>query len=94
MVNQSVRVQMSSETKLVLENLAQENGCLYGGKPHISGLLAQIADGRLVLNRAIPPQHSLPRAPLLKLRLLVSNRFERNTRRNSTENRRFWWKYF
>lgn len=69
MVNQSVRVQMSSETKLVLENLAQENGCLYGGKPHISGLLTQIADGRLVLNRAIPPQHSLPRAPLLKLRL-------------------------
>jgi hypothetical protein len=69
MANQSVRVQLSAETKAIVENLAENYGCLYGGKPHISGLLAQIADGRLVLNRVNPLPSSLPNIPLLKLRL-------------------------
>ena len=69
MTNQSVRVQMSPQTKEILENLALQYGCLYGGKANISGLLAQIADGRLTLEKNVPFQSVAPRIPLLKVRM-------------------------
>ncbi len=69
MTNQSIRVQMSPETKIVLENLAEKYGCIYGKKPYISGLLTQIADGRLALSRSAPSQHSFAHLSLLKLRI-------------------------
>jgi hypothetical protein len=71
MTNHSVRVQMSPQTKQVLDNLASEYGCLYGGKPHISGLLAQIADGRLAIGKKTKILSSpVPSyIPLLKLRV-------------------------
>jgi uncharacterized protein with ACT and thioredoxin-like domain len=69
MGNQSVRIQMSSQTRLTLESLAEKYGCLYGGKPHVSGLLAQLADGRLVLSQVTSSQPYFSCLPLLKLRL-------------------------
>ena len=69
MTNQSVRVQMSPQAKQVLENLASEYGCLYGGKPHISGLLAQIADGRLAIGKKTLSSPGSSYIPLLKLRV-------------------------
>lgn len=69
MTNQSVRVQMSPQSKQVLENLATEYGCLYGGKPHISGLLAQIADGRLAIGKKTLSSSVPSHIPLLKLRV-------------------------
>ena len=69
MTNQSVRVQMSPQAKQVLENLASEYGCLYGGKPHISGLLAQIADGRLAISKKTLSFPGSSYIPLLKLRV-------------------------
>ncbi|MCC3600082.1 MULTISPECIES: hypothetical protein [unclassified Microcoleus] len=69
MTNQSVRVQMSPQSKQVLENLATEYGCLYGGKPHISGLLAQIADGRLTIGKKTLSSSVPSHIPLLKLRV-------------------------
>lgn len=69
MNNQSVRVQMSPQTKQVLENLAGEYGCLYGGKPNISGLLAQIADGRLAIGKKTLSPSVSSHIPLLKLRV-------------------------
>lgn len=69
MTNESVRVQMSSHTRQHLEAIAIDYGCLYGGKPSISGLIAQIADGRLKINSEIPyPCGELP-VPLLKMHL-------------------------
>ena len=47
------RVRISPETKKCLEQIAREHGCLYGGKPHVGKLLAQIELGRLVINKAI-----------------------------------------
>jgi hypothetical protein len=67
MGNQSVRLQMSTETRIALEHLSVEYGCLYGGKPHISGLLAQLADGRLELKARNSSKPYLLNAPLLKL---------------------------
>jgi hypothetical protein len=69
MTNQSVRVQMSPQSKQVLENLATEYGCLYGGKSHISGLLAQIADGRLTIGKKTLSSSVPSHIPLLKLRV-------------------------
>ena len=71
MANQSIRVQMSPETKLFLENLAEKYGCVYGKKPYISGLLTQIADGRLALSRSVPSQNSLRFSGISLLRLRI-----------------------
>ncbi|AFY57625.1 Phosphoenolpyruvate carboxylase, type 1 [Rivularia sp. PCC 7116] len=71
MANQSIRVQMSPETKHFLENLAEKYGCIYGKKPYISGLLTQIADGRLALSRSAPSQRSLSFSHLSLLRLQI-----------------------
>lgn len=74
MSNKSVRVQMSEETKQYLEALAQEYNCLYGGKPHISGLLAHIADGRLLVkNPNARSQEPSSNVPLILLKISLPN---------------------
>lgn len=60
---------MSDYTQQSLEALAHQYGCLYGGKPKIGGLLAQIADGQLTLHKEVPYISAEPSLPLLKLRL-------------------------
>lgn len=60
---------MSACTQQRLNDLAVQYNCLYGGKPHISGLLAQIADERLQLKKEVTYEVSEPDIPLLKLRL-------------------------
>ncbi len=69
MTNKTVRVQMSAYTQQSIEALARQYGCLYGSKPSISGLLAQIADGQLTLHKEVPYISAEPSLPLLKLRL-------------------------
>jgi hypothetical protein len=74
MGNHSVRLQMSSQTRQALELISLDYGCLYGGKPHISGLLAQIADGRLELKPRISLRPHLLNDPLLKLTFCLPGR--------------------
>ncbi|MGB7060278.1 MAG: hypothetical protein WBD58_21420 [Geitlerinemataceae cyanobacterium] len=69
MTNKQVRVPMSPHTEQVLEALALQYGCLYGGKPHISGLLLQIADGRLKINKEVSYPSPDPRLLFLKMRI-------------------------
>lgn len=52
MPKKSVRVQMYPETEKYLEQIAKEHNCLYGNKPSIAELLAQIYSGRLIVSKA------------------------------------------
>ena len=54
--NSTVAMRMSQETKVALEKIALEYGCIYGDKPWIAGLLAKIGDGELLVVPA-PPNH-------------------------------------
>lgn len=67
MANESVRIQMSPETKKELEKLAEQHGCFYGTKGAIALLLARIADKRLIVSEAKAQQSKPPGSPLLKL---------------------------
>lgn len=49
--NPVVAIRMSSETKEALEKIAEAYGIRFGGKPHLGGLLAQIAEGKLFVAR-------------------------------------------
>jgi uncharacterized protein with ACT and thioredoxin-like domain len=71
MAKQSVRVQMYPETHKVLEKLAEQHGCSYGGKPSISELLAKIASGQLSIDRAKLNRSQVLNSALVKLRMMV-----------------------
>lgn len=51
MSKRSIRVQVSDEIEKFLTNLAEELGCLYGGKGSISRLLSEIVDQKLTVIR-------------------------------------------
>lgn len=52
---ESVTLSLSLEHKASLEQIAVENGYLWGEKPNISGLLKAIADGELLLSKSDQP---------------------------------------
>jgi hypothetical protein len=43
---------MSPETKARLEEIAEDYGCFYGGKPWIAGLLEKIGSNELIVSKA------------------------------------------
>jgi hypothetical protein len=54
--NPLVGIRMSASTKEALEKIAEAYGIRYGGQPHLGGLLAQIAEGKLLVVPAPPKQ--------------------------------------
>lgn len=52
--NPSISMKMSNETRKALEAIAEQYGCMYGGKPWIAGLLARIGAGELIVVPAPP----------------------------------------
>jgi hypothetical protein len=76
------RVRVSDEANRVLEQIAKKYGCTYKGRLSISGLLSQIADGRLQVSRPdlaivqqtrpdLPILEKNEKPPLLKLEIEV-----------------------
>ena len=53
----SLSLRMSSKTKHELECLAKDYGCMYAGKPWITGLLTKIANRELLV---VPPTYLRP----------------------------------
>lgn len=47
--NETVCMRMSSETREALEQIAEQYGCIYGGKPWLAGLLRMIGSGELLV---------------------------------------------
>lgn len=47
--NETVSMRMPSETRKALEEIAEEYGCVYGGKPWVAGLLRMIGSGELIV---------------------------------------------
>lgn len=52
--NKTVAMKMSDETKQKLEAIALQYDCIYANKPWIAGLLAKIAEGKLLVVPAPP----------------------------------------
>jgi hypothetical protein len=50
--NVTVGMRMSPETKARLEEIAEDYGCFYGGKPWIAGLLEKIGSNELIVSKA------------------------------------------
>ena len=50
--NVTVGMRMSPETKARLEEIAEDHGCFYGGKPWIAGLLEKIGSNELIVSKA------------------------------------------
>ena len=67
--NETVCMRMSSQTKEVLEQIAEQYGCMYGGKPWIAGLLRMIASGELLV---------VPDPSTFDVRSVVKKRLKRN----------------
>jgi hypothetical protein len=59
--HKQVAVQMSDEHKDAIEAIASLYGCLHGGKPSLSGLLAKIGSGELLV---VPSPPTLPTADI------------------------------
>ncbi|MBD2123952.1 hypothetical protein [Trichocoleus sp. FACHB-262] len=52
--NPTVAMRMSEDTRNALEAIAEQYGCMYGGKPWIAGLLTKIGIGELIVVPAPP----------------------------------------
>ena len=50
--NVTVGMRMSPETKARLEEIAEDHGCFYGGKPWIAGLLEKIGSNEMIVSKA------------------------------------------
>lgn len=58
--NETLSMRVSPASRLILEEIAGNYNCLYGGKPQISGLLERIANGELLVVPAPPPKIVVP----------------------------------
>jgi hypothetical protein len=60
--HKQVAIQMSEEHKGAVEAIAASYGCIHGGKPSLSGLLAKIGSGELLIVHAPPTPPASPSA--------------------------------
>jgi hypothetical protein len=54
--NETLTMRIPSETRKVLDHIAEQYGCIYGNKPWIAGLLRMIGSGELMIV-VTPPTH-------------------------------------
>jgi hypothetical protein len=69
MPNQSIRVQMSTETLSELNKLALKYACTYNNEPSLSRLLGQIGDGHLTIEPGTVSKELNTTTPLVLLTL-------------------------
>jgi hypothetical protein len=72
--HEQVSMRMSPQTRKALEEIAEQYGCFYGGKPWLAGLLTKIGFGELKVMPA-PDTYNPKRA--------VKERLRRKSRRAS-----------
>ena len=70
--NETVSMRMSLETKEALEKIAEQYGCIYGGKPWIAGLLKIIGSGELIV---------VPAPRILDVNKILKSRFKKQKKK-------------
>ncbi|MDZ8259874.1 hypothetical protein [Nostoc sp. ChiQUE01b] len=66
--NETVCMRMSSEIRENLDQIAEQYGCIYGGKPWLAGLLRMIGSGELLV---------VPAPPAFNVKSAVKDRLKR-----------------